>query len=150
MRLFDKKRTASGTVLDEKGEAFIGVFVVVKGTSNGTMTDENGHFSITLENGGKLEFSFIGYENKTLDIGSRNDIAVTMSPVSTTLEESTVVAYGTQRKASIIGSISTISADDLKTPVANISNALAGRMPGVVAMQTSSEPGSSSEFWIRG
>lgn len=150
LRLFAQSRTVSGTVIDEKGEAFTGVFVVVKGTSDGTMTDGDGHFRIVAKGGDVLEFSFIGYENKTVTVGSSDNIAVSMSPVSTTLEESTVVAYGTQRKASIIGSISTISADDLKTPVANISNALAGRMPGVVAMQTSSEPGSSSEFWIRG
>lgn len=148
--IHSQTKPLSGIVLDEKGEAFTGVFVVVKGTSNGTMTDENGRFSINVGNGDTIEFSFIGYENKTVVVGPRDNVTVSMSPVSTTLEESTVVAYGTQRKASIIGSISTISADDLKTPVANLSNALAGRMPGVVAMQTSSEPGSSSEFWIRG
>lgn len=143
-------RTFSGTVLDEKGDAFPGVFVVVDGTTNGTMTDDKGHFQINVSDGDKLSFSFIGYDGQTVEVKGQNNISVSMTPETKTLEESTVVAYGTQRKASIIGSISTISADDLKTPVANLSNALAGRMPGVVAMQTTSEPGSSSEFWIRG
>ena len=141
----------SGTVLDETGEPFTGVFVVVKGSSNATMTDIDGKFQISAPRGSVLVFSFLNYEDVELSVeGGNGPVAVKMTPSATELEESTVVAYGTQRKASIVGSISTISADGLKTPVANISNALAGRMPGVVAMQTSSEPGSSSEFWIRG
>ena len=138
-------------MLDETGEPFTGVFVVVKGSSNATMTDIDGKFQISAPRGSVLVFSFLNYEDVELSVeGGNGPVAVKMTPSATELEESTVVAYGTQRKASIVGSISTISADGLKTPVANISNALAGRMPGVVAMQTSSEPGSSSEFWIRG
>ncbi len=139
-----------GTVLDENGEAFAGVFVLIKGSSEATMTDDMGKFSISAKSEDVLVFSVLSYEEVNVTVGRKTIINVSMTPSSTMLEESTVVAYGTQRKASVIGSISTVNADELKTPVANISSALAGRMPGVVALQTSSEPGSSSEFWIRG
>lgn len=149
-QLFAQSSVVQGTVLDENGEAFAGVFVLIKGSTEATMTDDQGKFRISANAGDVLVFSVLSYEEVNVTVGQKTVINVSMTPSSTMLEESTVVAYGTQRKASVIGSISTVNADELKTPVANISSALAGRMPGVVALQTSSEPGSSSEFWIRG
>lgn len=148
--LLAQNRVFSGTVLDDKGEPLAGAAALVKGTSRGTLSDVDGHFELSVSDAETIVFSFLGFEEQTVSVKGKNNVRITLVPVTNSLEEVTVVAYGTQRKASVIGSISTINADDLKTPVANISNALAGRMPGVVAMQTSAEPGSSSQFWIRG
>lgn len=139
-----------GTVLDDSGLSLPGAGIMVQGTSRGVIADLDGNFEIAVSAGESLVFSFLGFEDKTVKVVNADNITVALEPVQNAIEEVTVVAYGTQRKASVIGSISTISADELKTPVANISNALAGRMPGMVAMQTSAEPGSSSKFWIRG
>ncbi len=147
---FAQSMVLRGTVLDDMGEPLTGADVMVKGTTKGTMADVNGRFEIEVEQNETIVVSFMGFEDYSMQFKGRNDVVINMVSTASSLEEVTVVAYGTQRKASVIGSISTISADELKTPVANISNALAGRMPGIVAMQTSAEPGSSSQFWIRG
>ena len=149
------KITVEGTVLDELGEPMIGAGVLVKNTVIGVITDLDGHYSITVDaagGGGILVFSSLGYDDQEIPVNSRTEINVQMQLQSTSLDEVVVVGYGTQKRESVVGSISTVDAANLKVPSAQLSTSLAGQLSGVVSMQTSGEPGkaSSSEFYIRG
>ena len=140
----------NGTVFDETGAGFVGVSVVVDGTQRGVITDLDGKFSLSVSNGEKLKISFIGYGEQQLEVTGQHNVKINLSPESSSLDEVTVVAYGAQRKASIIGSISTLDSDDLSTTPGQLSSGLAGKLPGVVVMQRSGEPGQGADFWIRG
>lgn len=92
----------------------------------------------------------MGYETREIVFTPGNEITIKLSSSSTTVDEVVVVGYGVQKKASVVGAISTISVNDIKAPVAKISNNLAGQLAGVVSVQRSGEPGVGSTFWIRG
>ncbi len=141
-----------GIVKDEKGLPLPGASVKVKGTLISTATDVNGSFSITAPSASSvLVVSFIGYDSKEITVAGQRTIAVQLTPSSNALEEVAVVGFGTQRKVSLIGAQSTISAKELKQPVASITQSLAGRIAGVVGVQRSGEPGrSTADIWIRG
>jgi len=140
----------TGLVLDETETPIAGAFVTVKGETRGAMTDDAGRFEISVKPTDVLIFSFLGYEDQEISVGSRKDIRVKMVPQANQLEEVVMVAYGAQKKASVIGSISTVDSEQLKAPIGQLSTGLAGKLAGVVAVQHSGEPGSSAEFWIRG
>src|SRR5690606_11072307 len=95
-------------------------------------------------------FSFVGYITQELVLGNRKVLDVDMVPDNKNLDEVVVVAYGTQRKESVVGAISTLTASDLKVPVSKLSNALAGQSAGIVSVQGTGEHGAGSSFWIRG
>ena len=97
-----------------------------------------------------LVVSFLGYEDEQITVGTQSDILVKLVPQANQLEEVVMVAYGAQKKASVIGSITTVDAEALKAPIGQLSTGLAGKLAGVVAVQHTGEPGSSAEFWIRG
>ena len=139
-----------GQVLDETDTPVAGAFITVKGETRGVMTDDNGRFEIRVKPTDVLIVSFLGYEDDEITVGSREEILVKLTPQANQLEEVVMVAYGAQKKASVIGSISTVDAEQLKAPVGQLSTGLAGKLAGVVAVQHSGEPGSSAEFWIRG
>jgi TonB-linked SusC/RagA family outer membrane protein len=125
---------------------------MIKGTSQGMASDDNGEFSIVIPNDTvTLQFSYSGYRTEEVKVGQRKVIAVKMREETTELDEVTVVAFGVQKKESVIASITTINPADLKVPSSNLTTALAGRMAGMIAYQRNGEPGlDDAEFFIRG
>ena len=142
----------NGAVSDNFGELLPGVSVVVRGSATGTSTDGNGEFTITVPSDTSvLQFRFIGYRMQEVVVGSRRMIAVTLLEETTELSEVTIVAFGTQKKESVVSSIQTVNTKDLHVPSSNLTTAFAGKMAGVIAYQTSGEPGyDNAEFFIRG
>lgn len=149
-----KKRTITGTVLEAgTKEPVIGANVWLKNSSTGTVTDIDGKYSITVETlGGVLEFSYIGMNKQDVAINNRSQIDVILEVSAEALDEVVVVGYGTQKKESVVGAISTVDISKLKVPGSSMSNVLAGQLAGVVSMTRSGEPGksSASDFYIRG
>ena len=135
-----------GLVQDETGAPIAGAFVTVKGETRGVMTDEDGHFQLSVKPTDVLIFSFLGYNDEEITVGNQKDILVKMVPQANQLDEVVMVAYGAQKKASVIGSISSVDVAQLQVPVGQLSTGLAGKLAGVVAVQHSGEPGSSAEF----
>ena len=137
----------SGTVESESGELIPGVTVFLKGSSvdatQGTVTDIDGRFSLRIqENSGVLVFSFVGMETVEKSFRNNAQLKIVLKSKGIDLDEIVAVGYGSQRRASVIGAISTISTKDLvQSPTANLGNALAGRLPGLVTIQTSGQPG---------
>ena len=139
----------NGTVLDENGAGFIGAGVVQKGTSNGTMTDANGQFEITVPKGAVLQFSFIGYESQELP--AAQNMKVTLLPDSQLLEETVVIGYGVQKKSVVTAAISSITSDDLKVQSnTRVDNMLQGMSSGVLVTQGSGSPDAGSQVRVRG
>lgn len=145
-----QRNKVTGTVKDNNDLPLPGVSVVVQGTPRGVITDIDGTFSIDVSPKDKLVFSFLGMETTIVEVGTQTNLNVKIQEQKNTLDEVTVVGFGKQRKTSVIGAITSVSVNDLKIPVGNISTSLAGKMAGVVAMQRTGEPGSSGDFWIRG
>ena len=145
-----QRTKVTGTVSDNTGSSVAGASVVVQGTTRGAISDIDGSYSIEAESKDKLVFSFLGFEEQIVTVGTQTVINVTLEEKRNELDEVTIVAYGNQRKASVIGAISTIAVSDLRMPVGNVSTGLAGRLAGVVSLQRSGEPGAGSDFWIRG
>lgn len=147
-----KSGTVTGTVLDTNGEPIIGASVVVKGTSKGSVTDLEGKYTIpNVSKGVVLEFSFIGYVKLERTVGTDSTVNAILYEDSQMLEGVEVVAFGTQKKESVIGAISTIKVAELKAPSSNLTTALAGRVAGVISYQRSGEPGvDNASFFVRG
>ena len=146
-----KSAIVKGTVTDENDEALPGVSVVIKGTTMGTTTDLNGNFAIDAPVDATLSFSFIGYITQEIGVGGRSVIDIKMVPDIAQLEEIVVVGFGTQKKESVVGAITSIKPAELKVPASNLTSALAGRVAGVVSYQTSGEPGEdNAQFFVRG
>ena len=141
-----------GRVIDSKGEPVPGAAIIVKGSKRGVMTDDNGYFSIDeISVGTVLIANSLGMTDQEFEFTGKDDITIVMQDQSTSLSEVTVVAFGTQRKESVIGAITTISPKDLKVPSSNLTTALAGNMAGVIAYQRSGEPGGdNADFFVRG
>jgi len=154
-RAYDQpQQVITGTVYDgsDSNQPLIGVTVVEKGTQNGTSTDFDGNYSIRVSPGSTLVFSFVGFETKEVVVSDQETINVTMSLSSESLEETVVIAFGgKQLKESQVSSIATINPAELKGPTNNLTNMMAGRVPGMVSFQRSGEPGAdNSDFFIRG
>ncbi len=145
-----QSREVKGTVLDETDQPVAGAFVTVKGETRGAMTDGAGRFSISVKSSDILIVSFLGYGDEEVPVGSQKDILVKLVPQENQLEEVVMVAYGAQRKASVIGSIASVDMEQLKVPVGQLSSTLAGKLAGIVVMQHTGEPGAGADFWIRG
>ncbi len=147
-------RKLTGKILEKSTkEPLIGANVWLKDTSVGSITDMDGNFTINIPSGktATLIISYLGFADIEMEVSkSDNNIVVQMEPDDNVLEEVQIVGYGTQRKESVIGSISTVSVNNLKVPSASISTNLAGQLGGVVSIQRDGSPGSSAEFWIRG
>ena len=152
----NQKITVSGTVLDKTtNEPLIGVSVVVKGEANaGTITDMDGKFTLKLPYAeAPLVFSYLGYQPQEIIPGAKKELTVLLQEDTKALQEVVVVGYTKQRKETMVGSVATITTKDLtQSPTANINNALAGRLPGLVVNQyAGGEPGvDQSELFIRG
>lgn len=143
----------TGTVVDENGEALVGVSVLVKGSTIGVITDINGKFTLNVPSNAKeLLFSYVGYESQTIALGKQTQIKVVLAEINEELQEIVVVGYGVQKKESTVAAISQVKGDDLlKVSASNISAALSGQITGVTAIQSSGKPGDdNAKIYIRG
>ncbi len=147
---FAQNLRVQGRVLDEQGEGLIGAGVVIQGTTTGTITDMDGNFVLSVPAGAMLEISCIGYTTQV--VPASQNLTVAMEPENRALDEAVVIAYGQQKKVTITGAVSAMGNDDImKSPVANVANALQGNLPGVSAVQPSGMPGADEpEIRIRG
>ena len=147
--------TASGSVMDEKGEVLIGVSVSVKEVpSMGTITDIDGRFRIAgIKNGNTLLISYVGYDTQEIRMTKSNErMRVVLTESSNVMDEVVITASGkVQKKINVTGAITGVEVATLKTPATSVSNMLGGRVPGIISVTSSGEPGKDfSEFWVRG
>jgi len=147
-----QERSISGTVTtQEEGETLPGVNVIEKGTSNGTVTNVEGNYSITVSEGATLVFSSVGYITEEVVVGGRSVVDLVMTADVKQLEELVVVGYGIQQKRDLTGSVSSVDGEALENiPTARIDQTLQGRAPGVQVTQVSGEPGAATSIRIRG
>jgi len=142
----------TGNVVDETGEPMIGVSVKVKGANVATVTDLDGNFSINVPTGAKeLAFSYIGYKEKAVKIGSGNSLKVSMEPEDNVMDEVVVVGYGTVKRRDLTGAISSVKSDDIKeAPVLNAMEGLSGKISGLDIVRESGQAGKSPQILLRG
>ena len=145
------KVKVSGKIIDEAGVPIIGIAVISSDGSSGTITNDAGLFYITVPENDVLTVTGIGYKDEKVSVEGRTELLIKMK-TDTVLEEAVLVGFGTQKKESVIGAIASIAPETLATnQTANLSNALAGQIAGVIGVQRSGEPGyDASDFWIRG
>ncbi|MDR0232396.1 MAG: TonB-dependent receptor [Dysgonamonadaceae bacterium] len=146
------QKTVSGTIIDETNMPLIGVTVMIKGTTTGTISDIDGNYSISVPNNNAiLQYSFIGYITQSITVGNQSVINITMKEDLQNLEEVVVVGYGTQRKSHLTGSVSRLRGDGLdELPISRLDQALQGRIAGVNIQNTTSEVGEAPQIRIRG
>lgn len=138
----------TGTILDGMGEPVIGANVLVKGTTNGVVTDLNGKFSLQVKPNDILQISYIGYNSQEVAVKGQHTLNITLKEDVESLDEVVVVGYGTMKKKDLTGSVSSVKADELTAfTVANPVQALQGRVPGVVLSQNTGDP--SGDYSIR-
>ena len=143
----------SGKVTDISGNPLPGVSVLQKGTTNGTITDANGSYSLNgITPNSSIVFSFIGMKTKEIPFNGKTTINVSLADETIGIDEVVVVGYGTQKKASLIGSVASVNSTELvKAPMANISQALVGKLPGLITRQSSGQPGNDGvDMYVRG
>lgn len=147
-----QKVTITGIVTDANGEPVIGANVVEKGTTNGTITDIDGKYSLETSLLSVLQVSYIGYNSQEITVKNRKAINIQLKEDTQAIDEVIVVGYGVQRKGNLTGSVSAIKTEKLTAaPIANVTNALAGQLPGLLAKQNSGQPGSDgASLSIRG
>ncbi len=149
----EQQRTIRGTVTDETGAPFPFVTVYVDGnTTIGSITDDKGEYRLTVPPGSTICFAFVGYKTLKFPLTASDVMDVKMEPEMKALDEVVVVGFGEQRRASVSAAVTTITADEIvQSPVANITNALAGRLPGLTTIQTGGQPGlDAAALYIRG
>jgi len=142
----------TGKVTDADNKPLVGVSILLVGETKGTSTDENGQFSINVPINSTLQFSYVGYEVKNISVKKTGNIKISLKQLNVALNDIVVVGYGKQKKATMTGAIVAIDNKQLvQSPVSNISNSLAGRLSGLIAVQNSGEPGfDGSSLKIRG
>ena len=145
-----QKRQVTGTVMDAKGEAVIGANIIEKGTTNGTVTDVNGGFSLSVENNGILQVSYIGYLTQEINTAGQTAVSVILQEDTQALDELVVVGYGTMKKSDLTGAVSRVTLNDKTSlPNMNLSQALSGTMAGV-NLSSRGMAGGDSDISIRG
>lgn len=145
-----QKVPVSGTVSDQTGPV-VGASVIEKGTTNGTMTDNDGHFTLTVSKGAVIEISSIGYKTQEITVGAQTNFTVTLSEDNEFLDEVVVVGYGSMKKSDLAGASVSMKESDLKgSIISSLDQSLQGRAAGVTAVTTSGAPGSSSSIRVRG
>ena len=147
-----QKKQITGKITDEQGEPIIGANIIEKETTNGTITNIDGTFLLSVSDSSVIFVSYIGYLSQEIDVGSGNDFQITLKEDLQTLNEVVIVGYGTQRKGLITGSISLTKGEEIiKSPSQNLGQSLQGRIPGVIMNVRSGEPGSDgASISIRG
>lgn len=132
----------TGKVIDNQGEGVIGANVMEKGTTNGTITNMDGEFSLEVPIKATLQISYIGFNTQEIPVNGQKTFTVRMTEDTQSLDEVVVVGYGTQKKLNVTGAVATLKNEELvKSPVASTTNALVGRLPGLIAKQKSGQPG---------
>ena len=149
---FAQSMAVTGTVVDESGEAVAGAGVVEKGSLNGTVTDADGKFSMTVSSGNAvLEVSFIGFKTVSVPVNGQTKLSITMQQDDELLEEVLVIGYGTVKKKDLTGAVANVDGNKLATLQAtSVSQALQGSMPGVQITRNSAMPGASATIRVRG
>lgn len=144
-------QSVTGTVLDEKGAPLVGVNIQIKGTTRGTASDARGAYRIEVPNASSvLVFSYIGYTPKEVTVGNQSVINVSLEANAGALDEVVVVGYGTQKRSSLTGAVSSVAPKELTAlPVPNVASALQGRVPGVSVVNNGG-PGTAPQVQIRG
>ncbi|MGH2643066.1 MAG: TonB-dependent receptor plug domain-containing protein, partial [Chitinophagaceae bacterium] len=142
-----------GTVVDSAtGSPLVGVTIKVRGGTMGTISDGQGKFSLDVPDNAVLEISYLGYDNKLVQVSGQTELTIRLSSAATSLNQIVVIGYGTEKRSNIIGSVSQINAKDIDNrPVPQLSQVIQGQMPGVTAIESSGQPGKSGEsITIRG
>ena len=149
--LLAQKMNISGTVVDNTGISMPGVSVAVKGQATGTITDLDGKYTISVEQGTTLVFSFIGFNTQEITVGNESIINLTMQPSTVGLDEVVVVGYGTQSKRTITSAITSVDGDVLKNvPVSTVGEGLKGKISGARLYSNNNTPGADVTIRIRG
>ena len=144
-------KTITGKVTDESGSPLPGVNVIIEGTNRGTQTDFDGNYSLEAEPGEKIQFSFLGFATKTVEIGNDSVINVRLAEEASTLNEIVVVGYGTQRKSDVTGAVSQVKTDDFEEqPINRVEEILQGRASGISVARANGTPGSNVKIRVRG
>lgn len=152
----DESYGLTGKVVDENGVPLPGVNVVIQGTHRGVATDKDGVYRVKVKKNDVLRFSFIGYKDEFVAVKGKQSLNVALSPDVNQLQEVQVVAFGSQKKESVVSSITSIKPGDLRTSSSDLTTSFAGKIPGMVAWQTGGLPGALTEdemntkFYIRG
>lgn len=148
---FAQGRLVKGTVVDGTGEPVIGANVLEVGTTNGIITDLDGHFQLTVQPGAQLQISFIGFITQTLEVGNQTDLNITLQDDSQAIEEVVVIGYGVVKKRDLTGSVSSVKTEDLqKVASNNAMTAMQAKVPGLDIQQSSGEAGAGISMTLRG
>jgi len=145
-------KTISGIVHDDRGETLPGVTILVKGTTDGTVTDVKGHYSITVNSpGATLVFSYVGYTSVEEPINNRTHIDIVLKETNSNLNEVVVIGYGTVKRRDLTGAVASVSGKDIaNTPVTNIAQAMQGKLPGVSIVSQDGRPNADVAIRVRG
>jgi len=150
IQVFSQEKTISGTVKDDTGQPILGASILVKGLAKGTVTDFDGNYTLNLNTGDVLLFSYLGAETKEVVVGEQSVIDVTLMMTDTSLDEVVIVGYGTVQKSDLTGSVSSVKAEEItKAGMVSLDQALAGRAAGVVVTQNSGEAGAGASIRVR-
>jgi len=143
--------SVSGKVTDDNGGGLPGASIIIKGTTTGTITDQDGIFSLVVPDDGTLVISYIGFINQEIAVNGRSTIDVRMVDDATQLEELVVIGYGSVKKSDLTGSVASVKSEEINAfPTANVMQSLSGRAPGVEVIQTTGAPGAGINIRIRG
>ena len=148
--------TVKGIVTDEKGNPMPGATVIVQGTTRGVTTDMDGKYTLIINPNGVLVVTFVGYKDEQVLVKGKTTVNVQLTPTSENLEEVAVVAFGTQKKESVVSAITTVRPMDLKSSSSDLTTSFAGKIAGIVGWQTGGLPGALTEeemnakFYVRG
>jgi TonB-linked SusC/RagA family outer membrane protein len=150
--VFAQQRQIKGKIMDDTNSPIIGGTILIKGTSKGTVTDVNGNFQLNVPADAKtIICSYLGMKTKEVALQESSNFTIILESSDKSLQEVTVVAYGSQKRESVLGSITTVKPSELKVPSSNLTTALAGRIAGLVSYQRSGEPGADdADFFVRG
>ena len=150
---FAQQKTVTGKIIDQTGASLPGVTVLIKGTTVGVITDNDGNYSLTkVPQNGTLIISFVGMKSQEIAVGGKNVINVTLLSDVIGIEEVVAVGYGTQKRANVVGAVASVEGEKLTAiPAMNVSNAISGLIPGTMVMQTTGEPGQGTpRIQVRG
>lgn len=148
--------TVTGRVVDEKGNPIPGATVLIQGTTQGVATDTDGYYSINMRAEDVLRVSFIGYKTEVVPLKGKTKLNIRLNPTAENIEEVTVVAFGEQKKESVVSAITTVDAKTLKSSSSDLTSQFTGKIAGIVGWQTGGIPGALTEeemntkFYISG
>ncbi len=141
-----------GTVTDRNGNPLVGATVVLQGAAHvGTTSDHAGMFVLSASPGNSLQVSYLGYITTTVQLGENQQVTIIMTDDSQLIDDVVIVGFGTQKRATMVGSVESIKPRELRTPSSSLVNSMAGRIAGIISVQRGGEPGADgANFWIRG